>query len=64
MATFADIRAKRTTRDNVHESVYRSYHILDKVVELLDQEVPHVVIVEIVADLRDAPDVVGLYDKD
>ena len=48
----SEIRQMPTVRDHVHESVYRAHHILDKVVELLKDETPTKVIVEIVEDLR------------
>ena len=37
----------------IHESCLRSYHILDKVVQLLNKKVPHDVIIEIIQDLRE-----------
>ena len=50
-----DIRRLPTSLDMTHESVYRSYHILEKVVELLNKETPPAVILEIIEDLRSEP---------
>lgn len=40
----------------VHESVMRSFHILGKVCELLQKKTPHDVILEIIDDLKGAPE--------
>ena len=39
----------------VHESCLRSYQVLEKVKELLEQQVPAPAILEIIADLQSAP---------
>lgn len=41
------------TIGQIHESCYQSYHILEKVKEWLRQEVPHAVILELIADMKD-----------
>lgn len=38
----------------IHESIFRSYHIVDKVVELLKEDCPAKVVLEIIEDLRNA----------
>jgi len=38
-----------------HASLYRSWHIVEKVVELCEQKCPHGVILEIIEDLKAAP---------
>lgn len=57
--TFAEIREMPTThRDSnggIHESVLRSWTILEKVKELLRRNTPADVILEIVEDLQGAP---------
>ena len=42
-----------TTYDNVHESVFRSYHILEKVKELIEQKTPAYVMIELINDMQD-----------
>ena len=49
-----DIAKIPTVRNNVHESLYRSYHALDKVKELLEAGTPGHVILEIIATIEDA----------
>ena len=44
-----------TTVDSVHESCYRSYHCLAKVKDLLEQKCPPDVILEIIEDIKTAP---------
>jgi len=39
----------------LHESVFRSFHIVEKVVELLKKRTPPEIIIEIIEDLKDAP---------
>lgn len=59
--TLQQIRQMPTTietadgRRKLHESLLRSFGIVDKVLELCDQKVPHAFIVEVIADLRSAP---------
>lgn len=50
-----DIRRMPTTLDMVHESVFRSYHVLEKVQELLRQQTPARVILEVIEDLQSEP---------
>lgn len=57
--TLAEIRSFPQVHNNVHESVFRSYQVLDKVCELLAAKVPHEVIREIIQDLNCAPCVVS-----
>lgn len=44
-----------TTVNDIHESVYRSYHILNLVEDLLGRGVPSDVILELLRELREAP---------
>jgi hypothetical protein len=57
--TLAQIREMPTvSRDNTgrtHESVFRSYHIVEKVKDLLRENTPAATILEIIEDLQDAP---------
>ena len=39
----------------IHESCYRAWGILMKVKQLLQKEVPHAVILEVICDLENAP---------
>jgi hypothetical protein len=41
--------------NRVHESIFRSYHCVQKVRELLREETPPSVILEIIDDIMDAP---------
>lgn len=60
-----EIRRMPTTSDGltqdvdkplkIHESVFRSFHIVDKVVELCTKEVPYDLIIEIIHDLQTMP---------
>ena len=50
---FSEIRKMPTTYDNVHESVFRSYHILEKVKELIEQKTPAYVMIELINDMQD-----------
>jgi len=57
--TLAEIRAMPTVIRGIeagatgaHESLLRSYHIVQKVQELLVQETPPAIILEIIEDLR------------
>ncbi len=50
-----DIRRMPTTLDNVRERVFRSYHVLGKVKELLEKETPTSVIIEVIDDLQTEP---------
>ncbi len=38
--------------EGMHESLFRSYHIVQKVKELVDAKTPHAVILEIIRDLE------------
>jgi hypothetical protein len=49
-----DICMIPTTHSNVHESVYRSYHIVQKVKELLQVGTPATVILELIQTMEDA----------
>ena len=42
-----------TVVENNHESVLRSYHILQKVKDYLQDRVPHKVILEIIVELEE-----------
>lgn len=60
MMSLNEIRMMPTARPissdgAVHESIFRSYHIVQKVRELLEAKTPHGVILEIVTDLQNAP---------
>lgn len=37
MMTWDEIRAMPTTRNQEHESLYRCFHVLDEVTEMLDR---------------------------
>lgn len=54
-----DTSAMGGNNGHVHESVFRSYAMLQKVKQLLmsDQPVPPVVIIEMIEDVMDAPSV-------
>jgi hypothetical protein len=41
--------------NRVHESIFRNYHCVQKVRELLRKETPPSVILEIIDDIMDAP---------
>ena len=43
-----------TEHGKCHESLLRSYGIVEKVIELLEKETPHKVIIEIITDLQEA----------
>jgi len=47
-----EIRELPTLSNNIHESVFRSYHILNKVLELIERGDSKETILEIVEDLR------------
>ncbi len=49
------IRRRPTVMHNSHESVLRSYWIVQKVKELLVNKTPAKVVLEIIADLESAP---------
>lgn len=59
--TLAEIRALPTSiklqggSTETHESITRSWHTLNKVIELLEKKCPHAVIIEIIHDIKDAP---------
>lgn len=40
----------------MHESCFRSYHIVEKVMELCHEATPHKLMLEIINDLRLAPE--------
>lgn len=67
---FSEIRAQETSMDKDqlsygatgwHESVLRSYHIVQKIKELLQRNTPADVILEIIEDLESAKTTAG-YD--
>lgn len=47
-----DIPENPTVINGVHESLYRSYHILNLVVALLEKNVPPEVVLAIIVELR------------
>ena len=59
--TLAEIRLVPTERplgacnaaNTIHESAFRSYHIINKVVDLLKKNVPAEAILEIIKDLQE-----------
>lgn len=53
----SDIAKIPTTVNKVHESVYRSYHILNKVADLLHKGTPAQVVLELIAEMQDMPHV-------
>jgi hypothetical protein len=53
--TLQEIRECPTVVNRCHESVLRSFHILDKIKHLLANGVPASCILEIVEDLESAP---------
>lgn len=61
--TLAEIREMPTRLDcgssgpRLHESVFRSFHCVSKIRELLDYGAPPAVIVEIIDDIMKAPGV-------
>lgn len=50
-----DIRMMPTVIANTHESCYRSFQVVNKLQELIEQETPHEVLLEILDDLMKAP---------
>ncbi len=50
----------RINKHGYHESLFRSYHILNKVKELLSKNTPQEVILEIIAEIETLP----MLDKD
>ncbi len=48
------VRDVGETDPRIHESVFRSYHIVDKAIKLCQQKVPHEVIIEIIEDLKNS----------
>jgi hypothetical protein len=50
LPTILDTGSTRT-----HESVFRSYQTVEKVIELLKAGCPHEIILEIIEDIRHAP---------
>lgn len=50
-----DVSNYPTTINSIHESVYRSYHILDKVLDWLKCGVPADVLLELVEEMKTAP---------
>jgi len=42
----------KSTNTEVHESCFKSYHIVEKIKNLCEQKVPHNVILEIIEDLK------------
>ncbi len=51
--SIADILRQPTTIENVHESVYRCYAILRNVKWLLEQNTPHVVILDLLEQMQE-----------
>lgn len=47
-----EINKRPTVLDNNHESLYRSYHILEKVKWLLENNVASTVILELISDME------------
>lgn len=63
--TFTEIRKIPTTIDlnkwehapgGIHQSVFRSYHIVGKIIEMCEQKVSHEIMLEIIADLMSPVD--------
>ena len=53
MHRFADIKSMPTVRNNEHESLYRSFHILNLAVEYLERGTPPAVVLEVINFLRE-----------
>jgi hypothetical protein len=57
----SEVREFPTTLDTgpncrrIHESVFRSYQTVEKVIELLQARCPHEIILEIIEDIKHAP---------
>lgn len=51
--TIQEIIDRPVVLDKVHESCYRSYHILEKVLEMIELDVPKETIKELVAFMRE-----------
>ena len=47
-----DITKMQTAEDNLHESLFRSYHILEKVKDYLHRKVPDDVIIELIEEME------------
>ena len=46
-----------TINNNIHESLFRSYHILNTIEMLLEKNVPSDVVLSLLKELRDRPHV-------
>jgi hypothetical protein len=52
MSGFIEIAGLPTRENGIHESVFRSYHLLEKVKALLQDGVPAKVILEIIDEIE------------
>ena len=50
--------------DKIHESLFRSWHIVAKIEELCEAKTPHSVILELIADMRCAPNKPLEYNRE
>jgi hypothetical protein len=50
---FTTIKELPTTYKNIHESIYRSYHIVQKIEELLQQGINNDILLEIIRHLNE-----------
>lgn len=57
----AELLKMPTVVNNLHESLFRSYHTLDLVCYLLAQEVPHKVILELIENIKNLPNVEDIW---
>lgn len=46
------IQKKPIVHENIHESIFKSYHILEKVVRYLELNTPNEVILELIAEMK------------
>jgi len=56
--TSIDLTGDKEIMNSYHESYFRSYQLLGKVIELLKQDTPQKVILEIIIDIQDSPEIV------
>jgi hypothetical protein len=63
MNKLLDIMQMPTVIDKIHESPFRSWHILNYVETLLERDTPPDVVLEIVRSLRTAPKVETTWEE-
>ena len=48
-----EIRSYPTVHENIHESIFRSYHILEKVKELLEKKTSGDIVLELINEMEE-----------